>query len=155
MNRNGSYENAPVSSGQTGPTGMDSEPDPYISCTNVILDKFSNGSTKDTAPYAISNGSPARKTSGGIKDFLLGRSSANRKDSVSSKDGTNPDLWSNQESIDKLRISTIHCQPKYSYLIGKASQKSNDDFWQKSNAGSIVNNNLYSRPERNANSGEK
>ena len=142
-------------SGQTGPTGMDSEPDPYISCTNVILDKFSNGSTKDTAPYAISNGSPARKTSGGIKDFLLGRSSANRKDSVSSKDGTNPDLWSNQESvIDELRISTIPRQPKYSYLIGKSSNRSNDDFWRKSNAVSIVNNNLYSRPERNANSGE-
>ena len=56
--------------GPTGPTGMDSDPDPYISCTNVILDKFSNGSTKDTAPYAMSNGSPARKNSGGIKDFL-------------------------------------------------------------------------------------
>ena len=151
------FENVPLSSGgQTAPITMDSEPDPYISCTNVILDKFSNGSNKDTAPYAMSNGSPARKTSGGIKDFLLGRSSANRKDSVSSKDGaTNPDLWSNQESvIDELRISTIPRQPKYSYLIGKASHKSNDDFWRKSNAVSIVNNNLYSRPERNANSGK-
>ena len=152
-----SGQNAGSSGPQTAPIGMDSEPDPYISCTNVILDKFSNGKGADPAPYAMSNGSPARKTSGGIKDFLLGRSSATRKDSItgsSSKDG-NPDLWSNQESvIDELRISTIPRQPKYSYLIGKASHKSNDDFWRKSNAVSIVNNNLYSRPERNANSGE-
>lgn len=151
-----SGQNAGSSGPQTAPIGMDSEPDPYISCTNVILDKFSNGKGADPAPYAMSNGSPARKTSGGIKDFLLGRSSATRKDSItgsSSKDG-NPDLWSNQESvIDELRISTIPRQPKYSYLIGKASHKSNDDFWRKSNAVSIVNNNLYSRPERNANSG--
>ena len=142
--------------GPTGPTGMDSDPDPYISCTNVILDKFSNGSTKDTAPYAMSNGSPARKNSGGIKDFLLGRTgSATRKDS-SSKDQDLIPQWSVQESvIDELRISTIPRQPKYSYLIGKASHKSNDDFWRKSNAVSIVNNNLYSRPERTSgNSGE-
>ena len=144
-----------AAAGPTGPTGMDSDPDPYISCTNVILDKFSNGSTKDTAPYAMSNGSPARKNSGGIKDFLLGRTSATRKDS-SSKDQDLIPQWSVQESvIDELRISTIPRQPKYSYLIGKASHKSNDDFWRKSNAVSIVNNNLYSRPERTSgNSGE-
>ena len=129
------------------------EPDPYISCSN-ILDKFNGGhGAKDT--YAMANGSPARKTSGGhgagaIKDFLLGRSSAQRKESTS-KD---PDLipqWSVQESvIDELRISTIPRQPKYSYLIGKSAQK--DDFWRKSNAVSIVNNNVYSRPSDATNS---
>ena len=129
------------------------EPDPYISCSN-ILDKFNGGhGAKDT--YAMANGSPARKTSGGhgagaIKDFLLGRSSAQRKESTS-KD---PDLipqWSVQESvIDELRISTIPRQPKYSYLIGKSAQK--DDFWRKSNAVSIVNNNVYSRPSDASNS---
>ena len=125
--------------------------DPYISCTN-LLDKF-NGSaqniSKDT--YAMANGSPARKTSGGshggagaIKDFLLGRSSAQRKESTS-KD---PDLipqWSVQESvIDELRISTIPRQPKYSYLIGKSAQ--ND--WRKSNLAVSSNNNVSysSRP---------
>ena len=114
------------------------EPDPYISCTN-ILDKF-NGSS------GMANGSPLRKSSTGIKDFLLGRqSSATRKESSSS--GQHPadsaDLvpqWSVQESvIDDLRISNIPRQPKYSYLIGKSAQK--DDFWRKSNAVNIVNNN--------------
>ena len=116
------------------------DPDPYISCTN-ILDKF-NGSSSGMA-----NGSPLRKSSTGIKDFLLGRqSSATRKESSSS--GQHPadsaaDLvpqWSVQESvIDDLRISNIPRQPKYSYLIGKSAQK--DDFWRKSNAVNIVNNN--------------
>ena len=125
--------------------------DPYISCTN-LLDKF-NGSaqniSKDT--YAMANGSPARKTSGGshggagaIKDFLLGRSSAQRKESTS-KD---PDLipqWSVQESvIDELRISTIPRQPKYSYLIGKSAQ--ND--WRKSNLASVSSNNNVSYSSR-------
>lgn len=57
-----------------------------------------------------------------------------------------PDLvpqWSVQESvIDDLRISNIPRQPKYSYLIGKSAQK-DTDFWRKSNAVNIVNNNLY------------
>ena len=127
--------------------GLDNEPEPYISCTD-ILDKF-NGSGKDSNPYTMANGSPLRKSSTGIKDFLLGRSSATRKETSSHKD--NNDIvpqWSVQESvIDELRISTIPRQPKYSYLIGKSTQK--DDFWRKSNAVSIVNNNAYgvtSRP---------
>ena len=134
--------------------------DPYISCTN-LLDKFNGSSqniSKDT--YSMANGSPARKTSGGshgagaIKDFLLGRSSAQRKESTS-KD---PDLipqWSVQESvIDELRISTIPRQPKYSYLINKSAQ--ND--WRKSNniaVSSIASNNnvqSYSRPSDSNNS---
>jgi hypothetical protein len=129
-------------------SAADSDPDPYISCTS-IMDKFgntSNGGNKDTSSYHMTNGSPRKSsggTSGGLKDFLLGRSSTNRKDS--SKDPDVVPQWSVQESvIDDLKISTIPRQPKYSYLIGKASQK--DDFWRKSNAVSIVNNNVYSRP---------
>ena len=129
-----------------GQAPMDSDPDPYISCTN-ILDKF-NGtkdSTNSSAAYGYANGSsPARKSSaGGIKDFLLGRSSSNRKDSSVKDPNDLAPNWSVQESvIDELRISTIPRQPKYSYLIGKSAQK--DDFWRKSNAVSIVNNNIYS-----------
>ena len=130
----------------------ETEPDPYISCTN-LLDKF-NGTSNAKDTYAMTNGSPARKTSGGvIKDFLLGRSSAGQRKESTSRD---PDLipqWSVQESvIDELRISTIPRQPKYSYLIGKSGtgqskQAAGDtDFWRKSNAVSIVNNNVYSRP---------
>ena len=132
----------------------ETEPDPYISCTN-LLDKF-NGSASNKDTYAMTNGSPARKTSGGvIKDFLLGRSSAGQRKESNSRD---PDLipqWSVQESvIDELRISTIPRQPKYSYLIGKSgtgpgqskTSAGDTDFWRKSNAVSIVNNNVYSRP---------
>lgn len=123
------------------PTG-EPDSDPYISCSS-ILDKFSNGN-KDTSNAYMANGSsPIRKSSVGIKDFLLGRSSV--KDSAS-KDQPPSDLgqWNHDSVIDELRISTIPRQPKYSYLIGKQSQK--DDFWRKSNAVSIVNNNVYSRP---------
>ena len=131
----------------------ENEPDPYISCSN-ILEKF-NGTSSNMA-----NGSPLRKSSTGIKDFLAGRGSAkggSHKESSShhtdhasgsSGVGGGPDLvpqWSVQESvIDDLRISNIPRQPKYSYLIGKAAQK--DDFWRKSNASNIVNNNQYTRP---------
>ena len=56
--------------------------------------------------------------------------------------------WSVQESvIDDLRISNIPRQPKYSYLIGKSAQK-DTDFWRKSNASNIVNNNLYGSSSR-------
>ena len=104
----------------------------------------------------MANGSPLRKSSTGIKDFLSGRGSAkggSHKESSTgnpsgSSQGGGPDLvpqWSVQESvIDDLRISNIPRQPKYSYLIGKAAQK--DDFWRKSNASNIVNNNQYTRP---------
>lgn len=128
------------------------EADPYISCSN-ILDKFSNGNSSSAKdPYVMANGSPLRKNSvgGGIKDFLgISRGSTSRKESSSN----NQDQWSVQESvIDELRISTIPRQPKYSYLIGKSSSnaaKSESDFWRKSNAVSIVNNNLYSsRPNQ-------
>ena len=143
-----------MSNNNPGP--QDSDPDPYISCTN-ILDKFkdtsgagSGATGAGSGAYGAVNGtSPARKSSaGGIKDFLLGRSSHSRKDSSSHKD--NSDLvpqWSVQESvIDELRISTIPRQPKYSYLIGKSSQKDKDDYWRKSNAVSSVNNNVYNSP---------
>jgi len=129
----------------------ENEPDPYISCSN-ILEKFNGNSSNNM----MANGSPLRKSSTGIKDFLSGRGSAkggSHKESSTgnpsgSSQGGGPDLvpqWSVQESvIDDLRISNIPRQPKYSYLIGKAAQK--DDFWRKSNASNIVNNNQYTRP---------
>lgn len=127
------YRRANTSLTLMSTNNLDSDPDPYISCSN-ILDKF-NGN-KDMA----NGSSPVRKSSGsGLKDFLLGRSSAARKESKVDE----MNAWSVQESvIDDLRISAAPRQPKYSYLIGKAANK--DDFWRKSNAVSIVNNNIYS-----------
>ena len=143
----------PGSGGVMDPVAMtDPDPDPYISCSN-ILDKFSNGKSSaiggGSDAYAMANGSPHRKSSGGLRDFFGGgsghtnhhRSSASKKDSI----GKGSDLsneWSVQTVLDDLKVTSIPRQPKYSYLIGKASQK--DDFWRKSNAVSIVNNNAYS-----------
>ena len=85
-----------------------------------------------------------------LQCFKISLIDHSRKESSST--AGDPDLvpqWSVQESvIDDLRISNIPRQPKYSYLIGKSAQK-DTDFWRKSNASNIVNNNLYgswSRP---------
>jgi len=44
-------------------------------------------------------------------------------------------------------------QPKYSYLIGKSTgQKTDTDFWRKSNAVSIVSSNVYQQPGSRRNS---
>ena len=130
---------------------VEPEPDPYIGCSN-ILDKFSNGKSGGggggTADmYSMANGSPHRKSSGGLRDFfgtstsgVNHRSSASKKDSNAATDLNNE--WSVQSVLDDLKVTSIPRQPKYSYLIGKPSQK--DDFWRKSNAVSIVNNNIYS-----------
>lgn len=127
-------------------TGDEPNADPYISCTS-ILDKFSGngiGSAASKDNYSMANGSPRKNSAGGaLKDFLLGRKDGmtNSTTTTTSRDDYSPQ-WSVQESvIDDLKISTIPRQPKYSYLIGKPSQK--DDFWKKSNAVSIVNNNIY------------
>ena len=84
-----------------------------------------------------------------LQCFKISLIDHSRKESSST--AGDPDLvpqWSVQESvIDDLRISNIPRQPKYSYLIGKSAQK-DTDFWRKSNASNIVNNNLYGSSSR-------
>ena len=144
----------------------DADPDPYISCTN-ILDRFGTGSGGSTGPDSTMNGNGTRKMSAGaIKDFLLGRrdpppppppplpsSHLNHDydDSIYPSSSSSAVTSAPYESaiIEDLKISSVpRLQPKYSYLIGRTAAghktaNGDTDFWRKSNAVSIVNSNPY------------
>ena len=136
-------------------SGLENDADPYISCTS-ILDRFgsSNGSTGPEV-----NGS-RKMSAGAIKDFLLGRRDPPPPAPAplpSSHTSTDRDLYPATSSygspyesniIEDLKISSVpRLQPKYSYLIGRANglkaTNGDTDFWRKSNAVSVVNNNPY------------
>lgn len=139
-----------------GSAGLsDSNADPYISCTS-ILDRFAGGSESSTL-----NGNGSRKMSAGaIKDFLLGRrdppppppppQAEDYEDNYHNSSHSNNPYESS--IIEDLKISSVpRLQPKYSYLIGRSvgghkNTNGETDFWRKSNAVSIVNNNLYQQP---------
>ena len=149
----------------------DADPDPYISCTN-ILDRFGSGGgggSGSIGPDSAMNGNGTRKMSAGaIKDFLLGRrdpppppppplpsshlnhdfdNSIYPLSSTSSSAVTSAPYES--AIIEDLKISSVpRLQPKYSYLIGRSATghktaNGDTDFWRKSNAVSVVNSNPY------------
>lgn len=157
------------------PGGLsDSDPDPYISCTS-ILDRFgSSGGSAGPDSSAINGNGTRKMSAGAIKDFLLGRrdpppppppplpsSHLNDLDDHIYPTTTTSSYGAPYESaiIEDLKISSVpRLQPKYSYLIGrttsghKTSNGGDTDFWRKSNAVSVVNNNPY-QPSTNSTSG--
>jgi hypothetical protein len=152
------YRRANTSLSLTSPGMVDSDPDPYISCSN-ILDRFS-ASGHDASAYN-GNGAARKMSASAIKDFLLGRRdhpAATQPAAARLQDRDNSYVHATSAGnpyesalIEDLTVSPVpRLQPKYSYLIGHAAgQRAADgdtDFWRKSNAVSIVNNNLYRQP---------
>lgn len=147
------------------PGGLnDSDPDPYISCTS-ILDRFGSGGAGSVGPDSSINGNGTRKMSAGaIKDFLLGRRDPqpppppplpsshhhnDHNDHIYSSSANPTTAPYESAIIEDLKISSVpRLQPKYSYLIGRTTSghktaNGDTDFWKKSNAISVVNNNPY------------
>ena len=69
--RQQAYRRANTSLALSSISAVDSDPDPYISCTS-ILDRFGTGSGSNGPDTSGLNGN-RKMSAGAIKDFLLGR----------------------------------------------------------------------------------